>query len=497
VISLDLSALRDLPELIDELESSGWKFNQVDFIVAATTEATKPSEAIARLAPFAEAIITVDAVHMISSQPFRLTRTASGALEVASTPNFAPDDLFAGNELLTAQNAWEGDAAAAETLEWSWSVSCQLDLSRLVNADGNRMDVALRPDAVEAAFESVDFEDLKRLVPKGGRRVFVSLDGDAEPLNAGAISILSLSTQLDMVVLPDRTVELPGERPRSIDTAIPSPTSLLPSDTGTSWSTVRQSLSRAAALATWIQIADKFETPHVEYLGFKRTVFDLPSIGEFSQEAAAATLRLRTWAFAEESPDRIMALRQVISLYTDPGPFDSADEVRYSAEPLYVGLRSDAVAEVVRSFREAQTYALDVVHETLQATQSALKSTVERLIAGGIAVAGTIIANISAKVPAETTNWLLAGVGAFFLMLLAVFFVVESPALGLPLENLDDDLGKSAGLLPAARRTELVSSKSVVATRTRVTVVRLTVAFVYGLAAVLIGTLVAHRLGIF
>jgi hypothetical protein len=494
---IDLAPLASAAELFDRLAADGWRIDEDDFIAIAEIETASPSAGIRALQPLGDAIVSASAIALISSQSFRLMRTSNGTLEVAATPTFPAGDAFSEGLLPTAESAWEGNVEDAEALGLTWAVACQLDLARLIDVGPNSAKVALRAATIESTFASAALEDLKRLVPATDRRIYISMDGSELQLDAGAVTVLSLATSDREASVPQRIPDLDGETRSRPSAETPSPTSLAPLEDGTNWPGVRLALTRGAAAATWVYLADDYNAGQVEYFGFKRVRFDLPSLHDWAPVALESTGRLRRWAFSDRSPDRLLALRQVISLYDAPGPFDSADEVRFSAEPIYIGLRSEAVAEVVRSSREAQAHALEVVRQTLDVTQTTLKSTVERAVAGAIAVAAAVMANVSAVLPADVTNWLLAAVGAYYLVMLAVFLVVESPSLSLPLKNLDDDLRRGLGLLTDQRRSEFVDSGSVRATRTRVAVARVAIVLLYSIATLSIATLVFNRIDAF
>jgi hypothetical protein len=88
----------------------------------------------------------------------------------------------------------------------------------------------------------------------------------------------------------------------------------------------------------------------------------------------------------DTSPDRLLAVRQVVSLYEHDDPFRDAQDVQASAEIIYVGWRNDAVTEVVESSRDAQAQGNDAVRQALMCSQDLAKAATERFLSGLVAV---------------------------------------------------------------------------------------------------------------
>ena len=98
------------------------------------------------------------------------------------------------------------------------------------------------------------------------------------------------------------------------------------------------------------------------------------------------------WATSEPSPDRVLAIRQVVSLYEQQDLPGRPEDVVRAAEPLYQALRAGEVAVVLESQRQARSMAVDTARGSADAAQSAAKSATERTIASLAAVAGIAVA---------------------------------------------------------------------------------------------------------
>ncbi len=147
--------------------------------------------------------------------------------------------------------------------------------------------------------------------------------------------------------------------------------------------------------------------------GYKKSAFLLPEPESWEPQDVTETIALRGWALHDASPDRLLALRQVASLYgTDTAPFGHAADVQASAEVIYAGLRTDAVAEAVKGSREAHAQAQDAARQTVKNATDMVKGATERMLAALVAVGAVLIANAGRALPDDTGRLLIDfGVG--------------------------------------------------------------------------------------
>jgi hypothetical protein len=217
----------------------------------------------------------------------------------------------------------------------------------------------------------------------------------------------------------------------------------------------------------------------VAFLGYKRASFDLPLADAVPDEFVSGTLRLREWAFQDSSSDRLLALRQIVSLYVGENPFENCDDIRASAEIAYLGLRSEAITEVVKAVREAQSQTMDAVRQALKSSQDLIKSATERFLAGLVAVGAVFIANVSRAIPEDATQKLWLAIAGFFVVLAVVNLFIEGPNLGFQIKHLPGDIRAIASLLTEGQRHEISNSATVGAIKRRILVIRCVVPTIY------------------
>ena len=88
-----------------------------------------------------------------------------------------------------------------------------------------------------------------------------------------------------------------------------------------------------AWLATAVELYDS-RSATLEFFGLQRTRHDLQSSGpNISVQRCRASYELWRWATSNDSPDQLLAVRQVISLYRDAPPWPQASDIQLAAEP--------------------------------------------------------------------------------------------------------------------------------------------------------------------
>jgi len=486
--ALDLEPFLSAGRALETLTNVGWVVYDVinDVRVSKTTHDC--AAALAELAPLRPAIGDIEAVGERAGYEIRL-RMVGGVMEVVSLPDVDPHALFdAGEDLENALRAWDRDADAAQVLPVNWRVTAYLSLDGLIPKDADfEMRMAFDADTIVTAFTSASLPTLNRLVPPGGaRRVYLSLRGKAAPLHLGTFS-LATSGATNPVRLPRPAAPLAGETaalqqglgllgPHCL---IPlAPTGATPSE----WEPVVRRSVAAAVAATWALLASGVEVAgdkvSLDFLGFKRIKLVLPDPKELAPEVIGAVLKLREWALQDTSPDRLLAVRQVVSLYEHDDAFEHAQDIQdiqASAEIIYIGLRSDAVAEVVKSSRDAQALANDTVRQALKSSQDLVKAATERFLAGLVATGAVVIANANRNLSDDVSRNLILLLACFFGVLAIVAVFVEGPLLSLQMKHLAADLRTGSSLLTEKQRQAVVDSPSVHATWVQIRIVRVAI----------------------
>jgi hypothetical protein len=489
--ALDLEPFLSAGLTLDALTNAGWVVHDVINDVRVTRTTHNLSAALAELTPLEPAIGDVEAVGERAGHEIRL-RMVHGVMEIVSLPAADPRALFdAGEDLDNALRTWDRDASAAQILPVDWTVTAYLSLKDLIPEDADfDVRMAVDPDTIVAAFTSTSLPTLNRLVPpSGNRRVYLSLRGAAAPVHLGTVSLATAGTT-NQVLLPPSAVPLPGETAASQDgVGLLGPHSLIPlapTDVPVEWKLVVRRCAAAAAAATWTLLASSVEVAGdkvtLEFLGFKRVKIVLPDPIALEPEVLAAVLKLRAWALQDTSPDRLLAVRQVVSLYergTSLRDAQDIQDIQASAEIIYVGLRSDAVAEVVKSSRDAQALANDTVRQALKSSQDLVKAATERFLAGLVATGAVVIANANRSLSDGVSRNLMLLLACFFGVLGIVAVFVEGPLLSLQMKYLPADLRTGSSLLTEKQRQIVVESASVRATQLRIRIVRVTIPVLY------------------
>jgi hypothetical protein len=277
-------------------------------------------------------------------------------------------------------------------------------------------------------------------------------------------------------------------RTPDLDDELTRPESLWPVTPGSGDALTEAIASRATALA-WARLADGF-TPtgtvgRLEFFGFRRIVAEIPPEGITSTDAQKDTAALYKWASQPSEDDRLLAVRQVCSLYPDGGFVERAADVLRAAEPIYAGLRREAVAEVFAAQREARTVALTAARQAADAALTAAKSVGERTLAavagiGGIAVARAASTPVDAALAAN----LLLGVSVYTALLSLWSIFVEGPTMTTSLRSLEADLMVVGDILTKDQRREIATQSLVLAARRRAWIVRIAAPLAYAVVAI-------------
>lgn len=417
-------------------------------------------------------------------------RRRRGALILFERPDGSPSDLF--DEVAdqrAAEDVLNGDTDSALALPFEWRAEAEIDLSRLVDGHSSEVKVSRYIETVEDVFARTSIWELGRLVPPETRRFYVALDAPRSQVDFETISLAGPETDLKLPVksLSPAIVEQPLEMP---NLANPSNLTPLPSlaagATIQPWSNLLRQLRRAAAASALCFLASEARlignVPQLTFRGLRRTTVTLDT----SKVDVDATLKLFDWTFVEPSPDRLLAVQQVASLQDSCSLLEAVHDIRDSAEIVYLGLRSDAVAEAVKGYRDAHTHALDAARQSVKSVQEMVKSSVERGLASLVAVGAVLIARASLKIDGSTAESLLCSVAAFLVFLAAVSLLVESPLASVPLKNLSTELRRGSPLISEGQADVLAGGQMVEDARSRARIARIFIPASYITGAILL-----------
>lgn len=480
---LDLRPLEVLRREIERLRTAGWVFSDEAHRILVERSVVSPIEGRHLLSVFGDALAVLRVEGTYGDFRVRI-RLFGDVFEIVELPDGRLERFFEEPEERDAARRLEDrEAEAALALPLTWHASGDLDLGRpLVAQPGVEVRVVLSSEWLIRNVIGGGVAGIARFVPDSGqRRVYIALEAPYEAVHFGSVSLTGYMSTLE---LPKSAIPLPGEELSGVgDALLPSPSALVPYGEVMRgpWLEVVRVCGAAFIASTWHRLATSVHDDGqlVEFLGFKRVVARLPAPADVETEIVAGTHRLYRWAFQDLSPDRLLAVRQVVSLYQDALALLRPKDVLESAEVVFVGLRTEAVAEVLRGTREAQSQAADSVRQSLKAVQDLTKSATERVLASLVAVAAVVAANSTRTLSDRVGRNLLLLVAAF-MALLAIFAVVlEGPLLSLPLRKLKDDLREGNPILTESQRQRAAELPSVVATKRRVRILRAIVPLTY------------------
>lgn len=400
-----------------------------------------------------------------------------GELEVLETPSVDPDsDFDEPEERDHARRVVDREVDAALALPLDWTVTAEIRLDLLMTCPSSiDCRVVQRPETVTSSIELLGPALGGFVGQDGKRRVYLVADA-VGALHLGTLSVCPLRQQIEV---PPPLQPLPAESGAPFAGAV-WPHQLVPQMLGSEgeWIDTAIMLYRVFVLAVWRSLATSVPAPDVvEIVGFKRVVATVPATRDLELSVVEGTQRLYRWAFQDLSPDRQLAVRQVASLYDADELLVHPAEITASAELVFIGLRTDAVAEVMRASRDARREAHEAVRQTLKNVQDSTKSAGERLLASLVAI-GAVVATYSTKALDESVGRnLMLAVAAFLVFLALTSIFLEGPLLSLPLKHLTGDLRASA--LRVTTVDDLADLPSVAATRKRVAIVRAVVPGTY------------------
>jgi hypothetical protein len=492
-LTIDLAPLEETADAFAQLRGQGWTTTDgVGSVAAAMDPAPDPAAALRQLTGLLPAALNVEAVGSLSGSRRLVVKLSDGIPEVLENLLGDPRELFdersAQDDAVAAGN---DNAAAALRLPLEWRVHGTFSLAKLVDLpDGVELAVSLAVSTITEHVLGVDAATVDLLATRGRRTVLVALDAQEHAL-FGSVALAGIpSSAVDMTIQLKALKLLKGEE--SADP--PPPAALLPQpghSVPAVWQSAADHLGILAAQLLWRAIAtsEKINEEQVTltFHGYKKSSFDLPAAASWHPSQVDEAMQLRAWALYDASPDRLLALRQVVSLYdSSAGPFEHAADVQASAEVIYNGLRTEAVVEAVKSSREAHAQAQDAARQTVKNATDMVKGAVERMLASLVAVGAVLMANAGRVLPDDIGRLLVLLIAGFLLLLAASSVLLEGPLLALPAKKLKEDLDHQAGLLTDTQRTKIDQLPSLVSARCRTNTVRWVVPLVLTFFAVVL-----------
>jgi hypothetical protein len=489
-----VTSLEDVRTLLDSIESAGWEIHDELAVVALRSASTRDPADLTRTLDALQPIVVDARFYGRIAESTLVVRYRNGDAHVAQFPDRSPTDLFDDrSQRRQAEAVWaSGEGALALPLDWH--VEVEVDLARLLPQQPSaRFRVTRFASTVEAAFRRLPFWELGQLIPNDQqtRTVFMALDAPDDRVDLGSLSLCGPNASI---------VELP-KAARASDAAVrndapdlPNPEALVaptardnPEAGRHFWKSLTTYIADCGGsaalseLSSELRLRDEGEIRLI-FKGFRTIHLVLREPIKGSDDV----LLIYRWAFAEPSPDRLLAIQQVASLQDSSSLVDNIHDLRASAEIVYAGLRNDAVAEAVKGYRDAYSQALDAARQTVRGSQDLTKSAVERAIAALVAVGAVLIARAGTTLTPALSEQLLYGVAAFLGVLATFSVFIEGPLIGATLKHLEKDLALGSPLLTQDQISKLVQAETVEAAKTRGKRVRFTVPALYVVGAAVI-----------
>jgi hypothetical protein len=446
-------------------------------------------------------------VHLQFARPptsFELSAAAGGALEFMADPAGEPSTAFEGDELAQARRAWAGDIEAALSLSGRWNGDLAVSLAApLIAYDPGRGWRAVRTlDVFVQELAAYPWWRTGELVTDGTRGVIVAVVDDANvDVRTPSLVVLSIDR------FQGRGPQAPGDAGKrqavqrvttaQVPVDLPVPEELEPSEGALGTPLVEALRPRCDAVAwAWLSNAMEVGTDEpgefaaLEYFGYRRRRFTVGP-GGYTGAQGQRAYDLYLNATQEPSPDRDLAIRQVVSLHDGPNLPAEPNDVARAAEPLYQALRAGEVAAVLETQRQARSIAVDAARSAADAAQTAAKSATERTIASLAALAGIAVANATAVLSKADARAIAIGITGLFVFLVAWAIFVEGPTMRAPLNSFNKDLATIGYLLPQMDRTAILGMDALKTASNAVLRARIASPIVYATGAALT-LLVAH-----
>ncbi|MGB3770495.1 MAG: hypothetical protein WBA00_05085 [Rhodococcus sp. (in: high G+C Gram-positive bacteria)] len=491
-LTLDLAELSRLGGEVLRLKERGWTVTDgVGSMKVAMASVPDPVTALEQLTALLEASLNVEAVGLRAGSQFTI-RLVNGIPEIVDFPTADPRELFDEQaDQALALEALDGSADAALQLPMDWKISGTFSLAQAIDIPSDAtVTVSLHSATITDYILGMDSLHIRQLLPDKRYRVFVALD-TPDTVQCGLLVLVGMPVrphpslvELELVKLLDGEVHHEHFPPAGA--LVSHAYSHVPQI----WSNAVVHINSLMVQQIWRSLASKerrgSEGIILTFAGYKNSSFALLN-QSWTKFQVREALALRDWALHDLSPDRLLAVRQIVSLYDDTSaPFAHAADIQASAEMVYIGLRSDAVAEAVKGAREAHAQAQEAARQTVKNATEMLKGASERSLAALVAVGAVLMANAGRVLPDDIGRLLIVLVALFLCALAIASALLEGPLLALPARKLRDDLAHQGGLLTSEQRAAVNLLPSLVSARKRIVIMRWAVPITYLIFATLL-----------
>lgn len=479
---IGLAAVNEASHRVRALMTSGWIISDSDVGIEATSVGLAPTSRLRQLAPAADLLTSFTANGTFGD--FEITlRLINGTLEVESCEPGDIELTFAdATSREAARAAAQHNAASAETLPLDWRVRAVVSLSKLAGMGGVEIRAVLSRTWLVDRITEAGPAGIGYWLPTEGRRLYVALDDTTDVVHFG---LASFSGNIDSVVVPDHDTGSLSAISPSAEIVPDHVAPLGPPCLAGQWSEVSRVFGAALIATVWRIVANTTSADGlgIEIVGFKRLAVKVPEPSQLRESDVVGTASLSNWIRQDVSPDRLLAVRQVASLYADADVLQHPQEVLESAEVIFVGLRGEAVAEALRSARDAQAASAESVRQTLKSAQELTKNSTDRVLASLVSIGAIVVTNSTRDLSDETGRLLLLFIAGFLVFLAVVSLVIDGPSLALPIRTLRDDLKHGSPLLSDGQRDRATSLPSLAAVKQRIILVRVATPLVYASVA--------------
>lgn len=472
-------------EQLDALESDGWEVQHALESVCVRTIGRSDYRSAVRQVRLLDAVVPVRVRANFGSAYILLEVDASGTESLIEASGGDLSAHFGGKDLAAARSAWQGNLARLNELPSPlWDVEVELALGATI--DGQRFLVFDSLSLLTAAIQATPVWNLGTLFRSGERTVAIVRELPLGHFLRSDSLVVMAASDLDELSSPSRVSEkiIPWSHP--LMKGCPDPLSLRAVTFGGSLQNMAEDFARLSATLCWIALASRIEIETVqatlEFLGFQRVSWSVGRCGiAMSPDEVDASLRLYQWAAGEGATlDHQIAVRQIVSVNPDIAPWTRAADIALAAEPVVVGLRSDAVSEAFRARRDIEQLAQASALQAAERSAAIARSTIERSTALVIAAAGIFVA--------QSLDAITEGIAGQLRLLLAIVFCVlalwniflEGPLVSLPIRTFRVDLPKFGPLLSEAERESIGSMATLTTAANRALALRIAVPIVFG-----------------
>jgi hypothetical protein len=485
-------------QIIDRLTASGWdeRRHGSTIVLTATIEGTGTplSDVFGEMQP----LVSYAKLEARWGSDALTSEASTGAgLVVTDSSHGDLRESFDEEELSVARRAFDGDLSAALSLQANWSAELTIDRGRLLQQalPWSRCLVLDDADALVTLLASMPWWELRVfLQPERAGPLFIALVRGGRALRVDTAGLLVCSfaylAERDDVVVTDAAdprvqtrrdfVALPG---------LPDPGVLHPLYVGSDGGAERaaNALRQRAAAVCWALLASDIRPAsghaELEFFGLQRQSWPLDAAGPvLSAVEHTAVFDLWHSVATSAGPDRLLAIRQVVSIYRE-APWSHAADIARSADSLFVALRANAVAEAFRSQRDARALALTVARQTAEATTGLAKNAVERSLAVFAAVGGIIVARTAETLTVGQAADLRRLLCVYLLLLVPWSYLLEGRAVTMAIGALKRDLATFSELVPASEQAAILATDTVKRARSHAWVARIVVPVAYAAAA--------------